>query len=564
VSDLLRRRFLQVAIGSAVGPGMPQHRQPAQMPASPSLAQFVDALPIPPVLRPSEEITAVTMQEIHPKLHRDLPPTRVWGYNGRFVGPTIEVRRGTPSAIRWESRLPRTHFLPVDHTLHGAHASAPEVRNVVHVHGMKVAPHSDGYPEAWFTADFEQRGPAWTTKVYRYPNDQPASTLWYHDHAVGITRLNMYAGLAGFYLIRDDRERSLNLPQGAYEIPLMLQDRLFHADGSLLYPVDRAGAHEVWIPEFFGDTVLVNGKAWPYLEVEPRKYRFRLLNASNARFYSLRLLQSPTAKSASNDPAVPAFRHIGADGGLLPFAIEAYQLVISPGERHDIVIDFAGQEGRFITLANDAAVSDSDDNQPVLDVEATPLRMGIMQFRVTRELTGPDTSASGPLLAPENAFPSTRIARVRNLEISEVIRPDGAIVVGVLGGLRFHDPVTETPRANTVELWNLINTTGDPHPIHVHLADLQVVKRQRFDTKAWASGHSLVWIGQPRIPVPNELLARKDTVIVDAGMVTQLLAHFRTPPGAVLAEGQRLRYVWHCHNLEHEDNDMMRPYDLTG
>jgi spore coat protein A len=196
------------------------------------------------------------------------------------------VESGEKVFIKWINNLPAKHLLPIDYTVHGAHMDVPEVRTVVHVHGASVEPESDGYPEAWFTKGFEQVGPYFTKKVYQYDNYMRTCTLWYHDHTLGITRLNVYAGLAGFYLVRDQQERLLNLPCGPYEIPLMIQDKSFNKDGSLYYP--RQPETSV-VPEFIGDTILVNGKVWPYLEVEPRKYRFRLLNASNTRFYRLKL-----------------------------------------------------------------------------------------------------------------------------------------------------------------------------------------------------------------------------------------------------------------------------------
>ena len=226
------------------------------------------------------------------KLHRDLPPTTVWGYNGSWPGPTIEAQSGRPLKINWVSKLPATHLLPIDHSIHGAESTLPLVRNVAHLHGACALPDDDGYPEAWFTAHGEH-GPKFNPRPSSYPNCQPSTTLWYHDHALGITRLNVYAGLAGFYLIRDEAEKALNLPQGEFEIPLMLQDRLFHHDGSLYYPkvVNGPKEHPVWIQEFYGDLNCVNGKVTPFLEVEPRKYRFRILNAANSRFYHLRLIQ---------------------------------------------------------------------------------------------------------------------------------------------------------------------------------------------------------------------------------------------------------------------------------
>lgn len=265
-----------------------------------TLIKFVDALPVPAIIAPVGLVGGVPlfdvgMREFRQKLHRDLPATTLWGYNGMYPGPTFEARRGHPIAVRWRNQLPGNHMLQIAPTIHGAEPPIPEVRTVVHVHGLKVLPESDGYPEAWFTNGFAQTGPFFDRQIYHYPNDQPATGLWYHDHALGITRLNLYTGLEGFYFIRDDDERDLNFPSGPYELPLMIQDRLLNPDGSLNYPVSDNSDFEVppfWVPEFFGDTVLVNGKVWPHLEVEPRKYRFRMLNASNARFYHLSLDES--------------------------------------------------------------------------------------------------------------------------------------------------------------------------------------------------------------------------------------------------------------------------------
>ncbi|MDQ7861053.1 multicopper oxidase domain-containing protein [Peribacillus frigoritolerans] len=176
------------------------------------------------------------MTEFKQSLHSELNDTKVWGYEGSYPGPTIEVESGEKVVIKWTNNLPAKHLLPVDYTVHGAHLDVPEVRTVVHVHGASVEPESDGYPEAWFTRGFKQVGPYFRKKVYQYDNNMQACTLWYHDHTLGITRLNIYAGLAGFYLIRDHRERLLNLPCGQYEIPLIIQDKSFNEDGSLFYP----------------------------------------------------------------------------------------------------------------------------------------------------------------------------------------------------------------------------------------------------------------------------------------------------------------------------------------
>jgi len=530
----------------------------------PYLTRYVDALPVPSVLLPGAE-TKVVMREFWQKLHQNMAPTRLWGYNGMYPGPTIEVQRGTPVNIQWESELPPAHFLPVDHKLHGSSMTTPEVRNVVHLHGIKALPESDGYSEAWFTPGFQKvgpafnQGPAFNNKigVYTYPNDQPAATLWYHDHALGITRLNVLAGLAGMYLIRDQVERSLNLPSGQYEVPLIIQDRLFNGDGSLLYPVEVKGTQELWIPEFFGDTVLVNGKVWPYLAVEPRKYRFRMLNGSNARFYHMTLQQS-NAAGALIGGAGPAFHQIGTDGGLLPFAVTLHELLMAPAERFDIIVDFSGHEGKNFVLTNDAPAPFPGGGQ-VVPTE-------IMQFRVTKPLAGRDTSSIPNVLAPAISFNELNAVRERNLELSELDRDsDGYPIIGLLDGCNWSDPVTENPKAGTTEIWNLVNTTGDAHPIHVHLVEFHILGRQKFSQTIWdAQQHRLVYTGAPQLPALNEILARKDTVIAMPGMVTKIVAHFGLPAGTHVTPGQRFRYMWHCHILEHEDNEMMRPFDVIG
>jgi len=196
---------------------------PAQVRSGVRLTRYVDPLPIPPVIRYSDKpdaIVEIEMRQFKSKVHRDLPPTTLWGYNGSWPGPTIEAQRGQPLNINWVSKLPQTHLLPIDHSIHGAESSLPAVRNVAHLHGACVMPDDDGYPDAWFTAQGEH-GPKFNLRPSSYPNCQPSTTLWYHDHCLGITRLNVYAGLAGFYLIRDETENALNLPCGEFEIPLI-------------------------------------------------------------------------------------------------------------------------------------------------------------------------------------------------------------------------------------------------------------------------------------------------------------------------------------------------------
>jgi spore coat protein A len=553
-----RRSFLKAGLAAGtlgfVNPKLPLFGQTAATAAG--LARYVDALPIPDVIRPGQAVQQVVMSQFHQKLHRDMAPTKLWGYNGTYPGPTIEVRRGNPANILWSSNLPPKHFLPIDHKLHGADMGAPEVRNVVHLHGIKTLPGSDGYAEAWFTPGFQQRGPAFENAIYSYPNDQQATTLWYHDHALGISRLNVYTGLAGFYIIRDDFEDSLNLPKGKYEIPLVIQDRLFNADGSLLYPTDTTGTQEVWVPEFFGDTVLVNGKVWPHLEVEPRKYRFRMLNGSNARFYHMKLMESTTAGALNGNPG-PVFTQIGTDGGLLPAPVRMTDLLMAPAERFDIILDFSAHAGKNFVLTNDGAAPYPGGG------EVVPTE--VMQFRVTKPLSGPDTSDVPAVLNPLNLISPSAAIRERNLELSEADRAsDGYPIIGQLDGLRWSDPVTENPRLGTTEIWNLVNTTGDAHPIHVHLVEFQILERQKFSQQVWDNNRRLVYTGKAQAPAANERPARKDVVIAYPGVVTKIIAKFDLPSGTPTTPGQRFRYMWHCHILEHEDNEMMRPFDVVA
>jgi spore coat protein A len=325
------------------------------------------------------------MSQFKQQLHRQLPPTTVWGYNGTYPGPTIEARKGTPISVTYVNNLPPTHLFAnsIDSTLHGVYGTQ-EVRAVVHLHGEEIQADSDGNPLAWFA-----RG----SQTHSYLNSQDAATLWYHDHALGITRLNVAAGLAGFYLLRDPTLTfEANLPAGTndapeldetgeivagpYKVPLVIQDRMFNADGSLFYPTEGVTAvHPKWTPEFFGDTILVNGGVWPYLEVEPRKYRFRFLNGSNSRFYRL----------SFGDKRVKAYQ-IGTDGGYLSAPAPITEILIAPAERADTVIDFSRcKVSDEILLTNSAEAPFPDGDAP------DPATTGqIMKFNVV-ELQAPIT-----------------------------------------------------------------------------------------------------------------------------------------------------------------------------
>jgi len=501
------------------------------------LAKFVDPLPIPPIARPdryqsSPENPAVktpcyrlAMRPFEMKIHRDLKPTRMWGFssqgfNSGFPGPTFDVRSGQDILVEWVNELPGKHFLPIDHNVMGAGADQPESRAVVHVHGAKTPPESDGYPESWIVPG--------KSVVYHYPNKQDATMLWYHDHAMGINRLNIYAGLAGAFLIRDSFEDSLNLPAGKYEIPLVLSDRQLTPEGQLFYPASP-DPKSPWVPEVFGDAILVNGKIFPYLNVTARKYRFRVLNASNGRFYHLSLTDGASANGASADGA--SFWQIGTDQGLLPAPVPLQELMIAPGERVDLVVDFGGHRGKEMILRSDSFV--------------------IMQFRVSADKVN-DTSSMPAALRPVPKIPESQAVKTRLLSLNEYVNRAGEPVLMLLNGKYWHDPVTERPSLNTIEIWTLINPTDDSHPIHLHLVRFQILDRQKYDPSTYQSTGKLKFTGPVVPPEANEA-GWKDTVRAEPGMVTRIIVPFEGYPG---------RYVWHCHILEHEDNEMMRPYEV--
>jgi spore coat protein A len=390
--------------------------------------------------------------------------------------------------------------------------------------------------------------------VYQYSNNVQAATLWYHDHAMGITRLNVYQGLAGAYFVRDDVEAALHLPSGAYEIPLILQDRFLSPQGALVYPSTAVSAtHPVWMPEAFADVPVVNGKAYPYLDVEPRRYRLRLLNGSNARFYSLWL---------EGSKGVVPLVQIGTEGSCLPQPVLRDRLLLSSGERADVLVDFTGLPvGTTLVLRNDAKV-------PYPDGDGVPLPE-LMQFRVARPLNGADRSAPADALhLPAVAPLPTAGARRRSFVMAE----EHDTKVLLLNGERFMGPIRDRVPAGAIEIWEYVNTTPDAHPMHMHLVQFQVLDRQSFDVsrlaKKWKPGASLnlrdYLRGEP-LPAPAYERGWKDTALANPGEVLRIVARFDRPLGEIqLAAGLSApQYVHHCHILEHEDNEMMRPFDLV-
>ena len=527
--------------------------------ASPPLSAFSTPLPLPakatPVAPNQYEFTMEqTTQQLHPAFG---PVTKVWGYNDgthptSYPGPTIEVQKDTPTSVNWTNGLPEDHLLPVDTRL--THENTDEPHTLTHFHGGFISGAADGNPA------INPGYAAGATQAVSYGNAQPAAPTWYHDHALGMTRLNVMAGLAGFYISRDANDtgqepNGLGVPGGAYEIPLAVQDRTFTADGQLDYPVDPPPTGP-WVPEFFGDTAVVNGAVMPLAEVEPRMYRFRILNGSNARFYNLRMMGSP-----------PIWQ-IGTDQGLLTKPVRLKGIVIAPGERADVVVDFSRMKGQSPVVRNASL-------PPSIVSPATKLTT-VMRFKVgtsvteTGPTTIPATLPGEPVDLPQNGF-----AARRNITLEEVLDPDtGAPVRLELNGKMFHDPVDETPQAGTTEEWRFINLSADTHPMHMHLTRFQVVSRYTFDVAAYTADAKAAQEADLPNPTPlnpkykPKLVSKgvapeergwKDTVRANPGQFTIIRVKFDLPPGVTAPQ----RYVFHCHILEHEDNDMMRPYDVV-
>ena len=586
--------------------------------------------------------------------------TYVWGYavsdGASLYGPlypafTIEARRGTATKVKYVNNLVNPvlqKYITVDQTLHWADplgemgSEEPftgPVPLVVHLHGAEVPSAFDGGPESWFTPRYKITGPGYVSNRYVYPNRQEATTLFYHDHALGATRLNVYAGLAGFYFLRDDRDTGLpsnpiGLPAGDYEIELALQDRMFDSNGQLFFPDEGINPeHPYWVPEFFGDVIVVNGKSWPYLNVEPRRYRFRLVNGSNARFYEMRLANRVTNMSG------PAFWQIGGDGGLLdvpaklndPANAAAPRLLMAPGERVDMIIDFAGYTGQTLRLINSAKGPFPKGTTP------DPQTVGqMMEFRVVLPLKSADASYN-PATGTALRSPVVRLAGAgalakgvkanvkRQLTLNEVQGAGGPLEV-VVNNTKWDGSlspnaggITELPQVGSTEVWEIINLTEDAHPIHLHLVQFQLVNRQLFNTSTYFATYSAAFPGgafkpaygparsygtpnaagalggnpdvtpflqgPPAPPNPNET-GWKDTFVMYPGQVTRIVVRFAPQEVAVggVSPGQNLYpfdpragigttdgfgfpggpgYVWHCHIIDHEDNEMMRPYQVV-
>ncbi|HXI60769.1 MAG TPA: multicopper oxidase [Polyangia bacterium] len=681
-----------------------------------SIPKYVEALPTLSDTRVDVSSTAqVDMLEFRQKvlpasIYASLPApfnagTLMWGYRvkstaGTIVtrGPswpaaTVQVRQNRPVFVTYLNDLDHPalqRFLTQDLTLHWAdpqgttrnnrcnsgpplppactHPYGGPIPATAHLHGAEVLSAFDGHPDSWFTPGLALRGPAFSTNTYTYPNGQEATTLWFHDHALGMTRLNVYSGLAGFYLIRDGRDTGasnnpIGLPAGRFEQELLIADRQFDTSGQLLFPdgsphdnptgingpPPNPERHPFWIPEFFGDVMTVNGKSWPFFRVQPRRYRFRVVNSSNARFLQMQLVVEgdgqPTAIPG------PAIWQIGSDGGLLntptnlddPENVKAPHLFLAPAERADVIIDFAGRAGQRFILSNlQSAVAPFPSGDP-----PDPATSGqVMEFRVDLPLDGADTTfnpagAHGnlraqPIVDIKPADTGKSADKKRQVILVEV-EGDGGPEEVLLNNSHWNgrregtnQPITgslsnghglastENPQVGATEIWEIANLTEDAHPIHIHLVQFQVINRQSFDRDAYraawdssfpggtfngvtfapgtfipgfgpphdynvpnaagAIGGNLDFTpflqGSPAAPDPSEG-GWKDTLKMKPFEVTRIAV--RWAPQRIGVSGVRAGqntfsfdpgsqgpgYVWHCHILDHEDNEMMRPYLVT-
>lgn len=554
------------------------------------LEMFVDELPEIPMLRGYGVVEGgklvagnltIGMYDTMWKFHRDLPATRVFAYGtsketATVPGPTIVAMQGVPTYVTWTNHLPARHFLPWDHTLTTA-TPGSGIPTVVHLHGGVQHSTSDGHSLAWFTSGFAATGPHFSSPAYEYPNQQPPGNLWYHDHAMGLTRVNILAGLLGAYRVASPAEDALNLPSGAaFDRHLALFDRDFRVDGSLF--MNRTGnnptVHPQWQPEYFGLVIVANGKAWPYLRVRRRRYRFRILNASNARFFHL---------SLSNGLR---FVHVASDSVYLARPVATDKFLVAPSEIADVVVDFAESGTDTAILRSDAPAPYPGDPGEKAETVA------VMKFVIDKDVvTEHDPSSIPARLMPHYPKPDVREASLtRYITMYEYTKNGTDEPTHLyLNARSYMDPVTETPREGATEIWDVINLTDDNHPLHLHLALFAVLEQRslrrvdefrdcmrgskdgggaggRNDARACRLDRHLV--GGRRHVVPRQERGWKNVFKVRPSVVTRLLVRFKP---LSTASGSRFPfdvttgpgYVYHCHILDHEDNEMMRPMKIV-
>lgn len=516
----------------------------------------------------------IAMGESAHRFHRDLGVAKTWSYGGQpYLGPTVEAHQGVPLALTFSNGFAGGHLFAadVDPTLEGAsELDRTQPRTSVHVHGAVTPPEADGHPENTFRPG--------GSMTYRHPNGQDAAHLWYHDHAMGITRLNAVAGLAGMYLLRDAYDtgaagNALGLPSGEFEVPLTLADRRFGADGSLNFRTTRKVPQGHWEGGMFGDLMTVNGVVSPYLKVARGLYRFRVLNASNARAYRLFFGNRMS------------FWVVGTDAGLLDATARTTSVRLAPGERLDLVVDFGSlAAGDHVDLTND-----QQESPEVVAATGVVPPADIMRFVGTgvRGFTGsPPTVLRGAagLSAALPAMPAPGSLPRRIVTLTSAMSAGWPFAGMMMNNLRYDDGPTLTPRQGTAEVWEFVNTSSQAHPMHLHLVHMRIVDRQRFDVAAYRKANprpepGTMWAPSPDAyllgaaqPPPAWEAGAKDTIGCPPGTVTRVLVRFPAAadvgfdPDAsfTAASGASLQgYVWHCHILDHEDDCMMARYRIA-
>ena len=524
MSRISRRRVLAGALGLSAGGllgvggcASPSAGQTARLLRSeaPLPERFVAEFVVPTVKTPVSETAGRTAYEIVQRSARlEILPglaTEVMGYDGLLPGPTIRARRGEKVAVTHHNEL----FLPT----------------VVHLHGGHTSAESDGYPTDLLLPAREVTGTVSTghphltgaasgrvlegSRSYVYQNEQPAATLWYHDHRMDFTGPQVWRGLAGLHLISDDVEDALDLPAGDRDLPLMIMDRSFSADGSFAYPsldprlLGTPGVREPYTSGVLGDVILVNGRPWPVLEVAAARYRFRIVNASNARRYRLGLEPAPTDG--------PVFTQIGSDGGLLPTPVRHDTILVAPAERFDVIVDFGGYPvGTEVTLTDGLGLDSTD---------------AVMRFRVTRRIR--DDSVVPDRLAEVEPLRPGPDAPVREWRFSR--GGSGGPAHWVINGRAFDpDRMDARPRLGQTEIWRFSSDLH--HPVHVHLSPFQVLRRGTQGPGRYDVG----W---------------KDTVDLTPSETVEVAIRFTEHLG---------RFMLHCHNLEHEDMMMMAAFETIS
>uniref|UniRef100_A0A7N0UBK7 Uncharacterized protein n=1 Tax=Kalanchoe fedtschenkoi TaxID=63787 RepID=A0A7N0UBK7_KALFE len=541
------------------------------------LEMFVDRLPEVPRLHGYDVVDGVPvsgtlkigMFKKKWKFHKQIPRTTVYAYGrsqraATVPGPTIEALHGIPTRVRWTNHLPPKHILPWDPTIPTAipHRKSG-IPTVVHLHGGIHGSEYDGHAHAWFTRRFAERGPAWSKRTYHYLNNQQPGTMWYHDHAMGLTRVNLLAGLVGAYVLRDHKvERPLHLPHGhVYDRTLVVFDRSFKTDGSIY--MDRVGnnpkIHPQWQPEYFGDAIIVNGKAWPYLSVRRRKYRFRIINASNARFFRFFF-----------DNGLD-FIHVASDSAYHDKPVVLKELLLAPSEIADVVVDFS-------TSITDSAVLRNGANYPYPGGDPVDEFNGkVMKFVIDKK-PAVDTSLVPATLIKYPPADVHSAVRTRYIALYEYTSSIDEPTHLYINGKPYDAPATEIVKAGTAEVWEVINLTEDNHPLHIHvglfrtLSQTELLNLDEFKA-CMTKENDAVKCGLEKhargneTAVPGHETGWKNVFKMQPGFATRILVRF----GYIHGKNETYSfdaskgpgYVYHCHILDHEDNVMMRPLVFT-